>query len=791
MGNTSSCRNCHSDGNDAEVQEVETNPVCQNDKALGLSSGPDPSALQFLAQVKLFKRLPPEFHPVLAMACKPVTFEPGKAVITQGEEGHEFFMIQNGEASVLVGGHNVAVLKKGDYFGEVALLRDEPRNATIKAKTTLETLVVERDKFVELGLRDKLEFPVRKAVAGGGADEVSKPPSPKTDEERQLMFDAIAKNANLRDTVSVDEIRAHLIIDLAWKEEVKAGQRIIEEGDLNAQHFYIIQDGFFDVLVKDKEDPDDTVPKKVGTLGPGDSFGELALLYFAPRAATIQAKGSGILWVIARKDFKEILAKSNDEVNKEIVKILHKVEMLNPLKDSEKEEMSKALEEMIFSKDEVIFQQGEVGEHFYILVEGEVAVIKDGKEEVRLTANKEKAQYFGEAALLNGAPRGATIQVTSETAKTYCLDRTSFDMLLGPLEQLKKRGKDGNAKVEKKALAGVIAASVGADGKKRFGNIQKKDLHRLGLLGCGGFGAVELVEHKTTKESFAMKALSKGYVVKSGMQQNILSEKEVQLLCDSPFIIKLFETFNGSQSLYFLLEVALGGELYATYNKKGLFGKEAHCKFYAAGTLCAFEHMHSRKIVFRDLKPENLLLNEKGHIKVTDMGLAKVVIGKTYTTCGTPDYFAPELILSSGHSHAVDWWTLGILIFELMVGHPPFEAQDPMQIYQKVMKGITKVGFPAKVKGTIEDLIKNLCKKEPSERLAMKKGGASNIRAHAWYKGFQWEAFQNLSMDPPYKPAVKSRTDLANFHVRKEDMPPVVAYKDDGSEWDKDFATST
>merc|ERR1719190_224688 len=209
-------------------------------------------------------------------------------------------------------------------------------------------------------------------------------------------------------------------------------------------------------------------------------------------------------------------------------------------------------------------------------------------------------------------------------------------------------------------------------------------------------------------------------------------------MTNSPFIIRLHETFNGQQSLYFLLEPALGGELYATYNRKGLHGSDKHAKYYVAGVVFSFEHLHERRIIYRDLKPENLLLTEQGHLKLTDMGLAKFVIGKTYTTCGTPDYFAPELIASTGHTNALDWWTLGILIFEMMSGHPPFESAYPMQIYSKVMKGIMKVPFPPKCQGPVGDLIKGLLKKEPSERLPMRSGGVKNLRDHDWFKAFDW-----------------------------------------------------
>merc|ERR1719413_173354 len=212
------------------------------------------------------------------------------------------------------------------------------------------------------------------------------------------------------------------------------------------------------------------------------------------------------------------------------------------------------------------------------------------------------------------------------------------------------------------------------------------------------------------------------------MQESVMNEKNILIMTNSVFVIKLFETYNSSQTLYFLLEPALGGELYATYNRKGFHGSDKHAKFYVAGVVFAFEHCHQRHIIYRDLKPENLLLTDKGQIKLTDMGLAKFVIGKTFTTCGTPDYFAPEVIASTGHTNAVDWWTLGILLYELLSGHPPFESAYPMQIYSKVMKGINKIQFGPKCQGNAETLVKGLLKKEPSERLSMRPGGTKNIK---------------------------------------------------------------
>eukprot|EP00931_Biecheleriopsis_adriatica_P107061 TRINITY_DN8139_c0_g1_i1.p1 TRINITY_DN8139_c0_g1~~TRINITY_DN8139_c0_g1_i1.p1 ORF type:complete len:787 (-),score=197.12 TRINITY_DN8139_c0_g1_i1:150-2510(-) len=749
--------------------------------------------MEFLQGVNLFKRLPKDQHPLLAAACQSVEFKAGASVIKQGDPGSEFFVIKSGEAVVSISkdGQNqkVAVLKSGDYFGEAALLRDEPRTATITAGTLLHTLKITREKFQELGLHEKLQFANRKAVgAGGKTNLVTKPPTEKKKEDRDIIRKALENNENLNTMVTLDDARIKEIIDVAWREEIAPKQVVIQEGDLQADYFYMVQEGSFEVFIAGEDEGKGKLgAKPISTITKGGSFGELALLYLVPRAASVVAKDKGVVWVIDRNQFKNILLKVSEEKAMEYMEYLERVSILEALLSEEKKALAMALVEMHFGKGEIILEQGEQGSTFYILYEGEVQISKDGANGAKLKASSATkiAHFFGEKALMSNEPRAATITVISNEAKALALDRESFNMLIGPLEDIIKQQEAGIKR--ESALQGQ---HKGGGAQQRRDRILRKDLVRIGLLGCGGFGAVELWEHRDTKDTYAMKGLSKGFIVKQQMQESVMNEKNILLMTNSSFITKLYETYNGSQTLYFLLEPALGGELYATYNRKGFHGSEKHARFYIAGTVLAFEHMHERRIIYRDLKPENVLLSELGQTKLTDMGLAKFVVGKTFTTCGTPDYFAPELIASTGHTNAVDWWTLGILLFELMAGHPPFESAYPMQIYSKVMKGISKIPMPPKCQGPVGDLIKAVLRKEPSERLPMRPGGIKNLKEHRWFiTDLNWDAMASQKVEPPYKPVVKSKRDIANFVARKEDMPQHLEYKDDGSGWDKDFAS--
>lgn len=174
-----------------------------------------------------------------------------------------------------------------------------------------------------------------------------------------------------------------------------------------------------------------------------------------------------------------------------------------------------------------------------------------------------------------------------------------------------------------------------------------------------------------------------------------------------------------------------------------------------------FEYLHKQNIIYRDLKPENLLISADGYLKLTDFGFAKVVEGRTYTLCGTPEYLAPEILLNKGHGKAVDWWTLGILIYEMNAGIDPFTDDDPMIIYQKILKG--KVKFPRNFDKNAKSLVKHLLVADLSKRYGNLKNGANDIKNHRWFGNMDWNALEAKKLPAPYKPIVSSESDTRNF----------------------------
>jgi len=235
----------------------------------------------------------------------------------------------------------------------------------------------------------------------------------------------------------------------------------------------------------------------------------------------------------------------------------------------------------------------------------------------------------------------------------------------------------------------------------------------------------------------------------------------------------------------------LGGDLFGILREKTLFD-ENYARFYAACVISAFEYMHSKNIIYRDLKPENLLIDKDGYLKVTDFGFAKDISGgRTWTLCGTPDYLAPEIVAGKGHGKGVDWWTVGVFIYEMLASYAPFYDEDPMKTYEKIIHG--EIAFPSEFSKDAIHLIKKLLNPKPFKRLGVTKGGASAIKKHPWFKGFDWDALLEKKLAAPLVPEIRDNIDMRNIDEYSEydeqaKFPPEVdPYEDDGTQWDSEF----
>lgn len=323
--------------------------------------------------------------------------------------------------------------------------------------------------------------------------------------------------------------------------------------------------------------------------------------------------------------------------------------------------------------------------------------------------------------------------------------------------------------------------------KAEYADLQLRDMKIRGTMGVGGFGRVELVQHKTRPELvFALKYMKKADIVYQGQKDHVINERNIQMSCDSRFIVSLYRTFQDRKYLYLLQETCLGGDLFGHLQRqKNHCFDEKQARFYAGCVLEALAYLHERDYIYRDLKPENLLVDTAGYLKLTDFGFAKkMTVDKAHTFAGTPEYVAPEIVLQKGHDKAVDYWAYGIFIYELLVGRTPFKNSDDshMTTYNLIIAGIDKVTFPQRVNKTAQNLIKKLCRPSGIQRLGCQKNGVEGIREHRWFLGFKWNELRAGAMKAPWVPKPKSNVDLKNFDsFRKDtDTPP-----DDNSDWEE------
>jgi len=289
-------------------------------------------------------------------------------------------------------------------------------------------------------------------------------------------------------------------------------------------------------------------------------------------------------------------------------------------------------------------------------------------------------------------------------------------------------------------------------------------------LGTGSFGRVMLVTDKKTNSVCALKILEKAKVVRLKQVEHTLSEKQLLAAVDFPVLVNLLASFKDNANLYMVMEFAVGGEMFSSLRKEKKFS-EPRSRFYGGQIVIALEYLQHLNIIYRDLKPENLLFDAKGYIKITDFGFAKHVVGRTWTLCGTPEYLAPEIILSKGYNRAVDWWALGVLIFEMCAGYPPFYAEQPIQIYEKIVTG--KVRYPSHMSKDLQSLLRSLLEADITKRYGMLKNGVNDIREHEWFASMDWIKLFHQTLEAEEIPKIKGPADDSAYDVYEEVALPI------------------
>lgn len=313
-----------------------------------------------------------------------------------------------------------------------------------------------------------------------------------------------------------------------------------------------------------------------------------------------------------------------------------------------------------------------------------------------------------------------------------------------------------------------VSLGGGTDsGARRHSEVVRKCVHEgvhladftlVKTVGKGSFGKVFQVKKKDTGQIFAMKVLNKERVIARKQYEHTLSERRILEEMDHPFLVSLRYAFQSGTKLYMVFDFFNGGELYH-YLSKGKFSEE-RARFYAAEIAMGIAHLHENGIIYRDLKPENLLLDDNGHIRITDFGLSKEGVAdddKVKSICGTPEYLAPEILRKMPYGKAVDWWSLGTLIYEMIAGLPPYYDKNRQVMYRKILEA--ELRKPPHMSVEAFDLISRLLDRDPDRRLGTRH---EEIRDHPFFKSIDWAKLYNKEVIPPFKPSVKGAGDTSN-----------------------------
>mmetsp|Transcript_18735 Transcript_18735/g.41058 ORF Transcript_18735/g.41058 Transcript_18735/m.41058 type:complete len:900 (+) Transcript_18735:42-2741(+) len=515
---------------------------------------------------------------------------------------------------------------------------------------------------------------------------------------------------------------------------------------------------------------------EITRLRSGDTFGELSLLYNCRREATFRASEDSVVYTISRKHFTKFCCRNSGRQRfEEYCALLDEVDLLTPLLRSERRTLaSRASHAMAFEPCQRVLYQGRERQNaqWYIILSGSAIMSKEEEVGAPKTGDQVitelgRGAHFGARSLLGRDSAGRIISDFNIDAGPKGMTCLTFDgeLIQGLIGEL-AHGVEEAGEVSPVGLPPPVkSVEFNYEAQQlRCRNKCKATLRELEetcLLGKGAFGEVFLVRDPQDQEGqvYALKRLSKGHILREMDLEQLCWERDLHSMLDSPFVIHLYRTFKDHQFVYLLMEAAMGGDLYRIISHhRNIFAEDnppgSATAFYLACCIAGIEHLHERRIVYRDLKPENVMMHTNGYGKISDMGLARFVCGKTNTQAGTPDYMAPEIIdPPSSHDTSADWWSLGVLAVELFTGQTPFYddgLDDPEERLLAIRRSQEKeVRLPLRCPFLLKDLIYKLLKKIP-QRLGA-EGGAAAIRQHGFFckPSFDFDALLSQTLPSP------------------------------------------
>lgn len=794
----------------------------------------------------IFNSLTTENIKEIANSFKVFSFDTNKVIFSQGHFGQNFYIIESGSVEVLLNSEPKAILTAGGYFGEIALIYNTKRTATIRTIDKVSCFVLKGDSF-------------RKAIRSVSTE--------KLEENRRFLLSLWFFN-------KLTDQQKETFLSLVVVQKFKPRQRIVREGE-KGKLMYLVKEGLVSVSVKGVQQR---------TLGPGEYFGEQSEIYKTYRTASVDAIDQVVLLCFNFKDLVDLLGTKLEYVifRNSLRICIEKTKYLKKLSRDQKESIVKNAEIESFEDGQILAEKGEkISNKIVFVLKGEVCSGKHkfgkfsiiGELELYLNKNKsfscplqvsEKAFVAQISSgdvlrILNGdlkssIKKGKLITILKSVPIFRTLPYESLEKLIFKLAVKKfpnkhiicSQGdpglelyivKSGKVKVkidtktirliskydffgersllfEEPRSATIISKScecwvlqkedflelINEKTQEYLLNkiemqndeVEFNDLGIVKLLGKGTFGVVFLAQNTNSGQFYALKTVPRSKIESFHIRKNLLQEKNIMSMLDHPFIDKLIKTFKDSHRVYFLMELVQGLDLFDLLRKFPLWDEDK-TRFYISCIILILEQLHEYKIIHRDLKPENIIVDKDGYPKLIDFGVAKVVSGRTYTVAGTSHYMAPEVIRGTGYGIEADYWSLGIILYEFLCNKVPWgeHEEDPIHVYNLILR--SKLEFPEKLEN---EACKTFIQKLLSHLPAM-RGDIEAIKKNVWLSGVDFEKLLAKMVDAPFRPQVedlnklaknvkKGKVEVEKFIVKFESEVK-MSKKETELEWDFDF----